>query len=138
MLDITPLNQAIAQVEESLAFAASPEAKANERLFMQFRASSIQAFEYTYGLAFKFMRRGLEWTIEQPSTVDSADFREILRMAWEAGYINNVDRWITYRQARNKTSHTYATTAAEEVFAVIPDFLRDTIFLRDQIRKRLG
>lgn len=135
-LDISPFEHAIAQIEESLSFARSPEAMANERLFFQFRAAAIQAFEYTYELSRKTMKRFIETAGPSKSETDVDDFNDLLRIAREYGLIRNIENWFEFRKERNITSHTYDASKAAEVYAVIPRFLDEVIYLRDQIRKR--
>jgi hypothetical protein len=106
MIDISSLENAIEQLKESLEYAGSSLAKNNRGLAKQFRSSSIQAFEFTYELAHKTLKRYLE------------------------------DIWKDYRHARSTTSHTYSEQKADDVFSRIPDFLEEAEFLRDQIKKR--
>ncbi len=47
MVDITSLKSAIAQLETSLNYAESDLAKKDEGIAKQFRAATIQAFEFT-------------------------------------------------------------------------------------------
>ena len=138
MLDISPLENAIAQIEESLVFAHGPLAKENHRLFLQFRNSAIKSFEYTYELSWKTMKRFIE--MHGPPEVETNDipFRDLLRLAWEYGLIRDVNRWIDFRKERNITSHAYNNDKAAEIFAVIPSFLEEAKYLRDQVNARQG
>jgi hypothetical protein len=47
-------------------------------------------------------------------------------------------RWKLYRAARALTSHTYDETKAREVFAIIPEFLREARHLRDRLSEALS
>lgn len=137
-LDLSSLDKALVQIEESLSFASSPEAKANPRLFVQFRAAAIKAFEYSYELSWKSIKRFIEVTGPSESQTDVMNFKDLLRLAYEQDLIRNVEAWFDYRDKRNVTSHTYADDKAAQVFAVIPRFLQDATYLRDQMRQKLG
>lgn len=90
----------------------------------------IQRFEYSHELALKSIRRALETVFGDP--VDHMAYNDVLRVAAEHGLIDNVERWFTYRSARNKTSHTYDAAVAAEVFAAARPFLDDArVLLRN-------
>jgi hypothetical protein len=55
-LEISPYEKALGQLRESLNYLGSPAAKKDAALYAQFRAASIQAFEYSYELAINMIR----------------------------------------------------------------------------------
>ena len=120
-LDFTPLEDALAQLADGLHAAEQPGA--TELI----RDGVIQRFEYSYELALKSIRRVLETVFGDP--VDQIPYNDVLRIASERGLIENVERWFTYRSARNKSSHTYDAAIAAEVFAVATPFLNDARIL---------
>ena len=66
-LDYTPLGNAIAQLEKSLAYASSPAAMADPGLREQMRNSVIQCFEFTYrGVGVWLARQAQRQTIFGP------------------------------------------------------------------------
>lgn len=50
--------------------------------------------------------------------------------------VDAIDRWMDYHDARNRTSHTYRETTANEVYAVIPGFLADARLLLAELEAR--
>ncbi|MBF0433155.1 MAG: hypothetical protein HQK83_17885 [Fibrobacteria bacterium] len=48
LIDFSPLQKVLLQLETSLEYFHSPLANKDVQLKAQFRAASIQAFEYTY------------------------------------------------------------------------------------------
>jgi nucleotidyltransferase substrate binding protein (TIGR01987 family) len=137
MLDLTSLENAIKQLKESLEFAGSQMAKENPALARQFRAASIQAFEITYELTHKILKRFLETTDASPDTIDKMSFQDLIRTGAEKGLLlNSWDQWRNYRQSRNNTSHTYDEQMAETVFSDIPAFLKEAEFLLSEIQER--
>ena len=88
------------------------------------RAGAIKHFEFTYELSSLSIKRWLEANVS-PTAGDGVTRRQLFRLAAESRLIDDVGRWMRYHQARNRTSHTYRETAANEVYAVIPEFLAD-------------
>lgn len=77
---------------------------------------AIQAFEYTYELAWNVMKDFLE----QQGQMDIYGSRDAIRKAFQLGLIIDGDKWMDAYVSRTKTSHTYnAETAREVVDAVL-------------------
>ena len=134
-LDLSPLRAALAALNASLRYLES-ELAADPGLRDQFRAAAIQAFEFTYELAFKFMKRQLEQIVPVPSAVDEMTFMQVVRAAAEAGLVADVVRFHEYRETRNITSHTYDRQKAQRVVAVLPRFATDVEHLLAQLETR--
>lgn len=86
------------------------------------KAGVIQNFEFTYELAWKFMKRWLEKNYGG-SMIDGVTRRELFRLAQEHHLIEDCDTWMFYHRARNLTSHTYDQAVAEEVYQDALTFL---------------
>ncbi|MHB1460911.1 MAG: nucleotidyltransferase substrate binding protein [Armatimonadota bacterium] len=89
------------------------------------RSGVIQNFEFTYELAWKFIKRWLEHNLGA-SYVDGVSRRELFRLAAENRLIDDVDRWMDYHQDRNLTSHTYNEDIAQQVYESAVQFVTDT------------
>jgi nucleotidyltransferase substrate binding protein (TIGR01987 family) len=136
-LDLSSLEKAIAQLEEALVLFDSDLAKRDARLALHLRAASILAFEFTYELCFKTLKRYLEQTEPNPSSVEEMNFDEIIRRGYELGLLQaELSDWREFRKDRGTTSHVYDEKKAQEVFDGIPGFLREAKFLLAQIKKR--
>ena len=122
-LDFSPLGNAIAQLEKSLAYAHSPAALADTGLREQLRNSVIQCFEFTYELTWKMLKRYLEATEPNPAEIDIGTFQNLIRLGND-------------RQARTDSSHTYDAAKAEAVFAITPDFLAEAKALFAELNRR--
>lgn len=126
MLDYSPLENAIRQLETSLAYSRSELAQSHAGLFEQLRNSVIQCFEFTYELSHKMLKPHLMEGAASPEEVESGSFRNLIRTANEKGLLrSDWSRWKEYRQARNDSSHTYDLRKAEVVYAIAPDFLEE-------------
>lgn len=136
-LDLTSLRNAILQIEEALTYARSDLAKGDPRLARHLRAAAIQAFEFTYELSVKMLKRYLETTEANPASVDEMTFNELIRRGYEAGLLQaELSDWKRFRRDRGATSH--AEAKAREVFATIPAFLTEAKVLLAQIEARQG
>lgn len=119
LLDLSSLQKAHGSLAAVMAFVPADDTQKVLK-----RDAAIQRFEYTYELASKMLKRFLEATSSSPATIDQLDFRDLLRLGGEAGLIRSVEDWFVFRDKRNITSHAYDEAKAEEVFAVIPAFLK--------------
>ena len=135
-IDFTALELAIKQLEKSRAFLHSEMGRTNKDLYEQFRAATIQAFEYTYELVLKMIRRQLEQIAANPSELREMVFMDFIRTAWEAGLVRDVPAFKIYREKRNITAHTYDAEKAEDIISVADPFLRDTHFVLQEFKKR--
>ncbi len=75
----------------------------------------IQRFEYTHELAWKVMKDYAEY---QGSTNISGS-RDAIREALQMNLIHSGDVWIDMMLSRNKSSHTYNESTANEIYSKI-------------------
>lgn len=131
-LNLTPLLNAKAAFEEVLA----SEADLVGQFYKIYRAATIQHFEFCFELATKFMKRWLEQnhteSLDKMFTV-----KDIYRLGAMHDLLQSAERWFVYRDMRNKTSHTYNETTAEQVFQETADFYTDFCYLIDRLSERL-
>lgn len=134
-LDLTSLRDALTALEKSLGFLHSDMAK-DAGLREQFRNSAIQCFEFTHEAAFKMLKRQLEQMVADPAAIDAMTYMDIVRSGAEAGLVQNVERYKTYREKRNITSHTYNENKAEGIVSVLGEFRDDVRYLLAELEKR--
>ena len=135
-IDLSSLEKALKKLttNQRLLNQADPLQKETKEAYED---ACIQAFEYTYELCHKMMKRCLEQTEASTEDIDQMSFPDLIRKGAEKGLLlHSWDKWTFYRLARNKTSHTYDSDSAKEVLAIIPDFLEEANFLYLQINKR--
>jgi nucleotidyltransferase substrate binding protein (TIGR01987 family) len=93
----------------------------------QEKAGAIQAFEYTYELTWKTMRRLLQ---ERGITIQSP--RSTFREAGLEGLINNPETWMEFIKIRNITVHTYDEEEVQMVLSCLNDFSNELgLFLKN-------
>ena len=136
-LDVTSLEKALFQLESALVYCNSDLAKQDLQLAMHLRAGAIQAFEFSYELSIKLLRRFLEMTSITSSDISMMSFNELIREGYDKGLLSSeLNIWKEYRRERGTTSHAYNGDKADEVFDHIPGFLNDARFLLAQFHSR--
>lgn len=134
-LDYSPLENAVFQLQKSYTYLHSELAE-DEELCEQFRAATIQAFEFTYAMAIKMIKRQLSMIVAAPDELDGMTFMNLMREAAQARLIRDPEIYKFYRELRNRTSHTYDCIQAEVVIDSIDEFLESTKFLLKELTRR--
>ena len=136
-LDLTPLENAVARLEDGLVQYDSHVVREFPQIREQMRAGAIQAFEFTYELSHKMIKRYLEQASANPAEIEELSFRDMIRRAWQAGLLRSeVDSWMEHRANRGATSHAYNDARAERVFQGIPEFLEEARHLLKELQAR--
>ncbi len=136
-LDLSSLHKALLQLDDALEFYHSSTVQNDHRLLTHMRAAVIQAFEFSYELSWKMLKRYLEMTEANPTEVDQMSFPNLIRTGNERGLLkSDVSVWLLYRRDRGTTSHAYDENKANEVLENIPSFLSDAQFLYEQLQKQ--
>lgn len=95
-----------------------------------FRGAAIQAFEYTYELTFKMIKRRIVISLVNPKEIDYMSFNDIIRTAYGKNMIkSNLSVWCEYRKKRGITSHTYDEDKAQKVFEGAVCFLKEARYI---------
>lgn len=97
------------------------------------RDAAIKRFEFTYELAWKMMKRHMEWAGHSDMAIMPR--RELFRQAARFSLIEDPVRWFTYHEGRNLTSHTYDENNARKVVALLKDFVRDAGSLLNALKE---
>ena len=136
VIDYSAFEKALTQLEKSIRFLNSEASRNDAELREQFRAAVIQAFEYTYELAIKMIRRQLEQIVATPAELREMAFMDLIRTAAEAGLVREVPPFKVYREMRNITSHVYDEDKAEEILSIMDSFIQNTYFLLGELKRR--
>lgn len=137
-LDLAPLARAVGELQIFLglceAEAAGNGQKGSAEL-RAFQAASIQAFEFTFELCHKMMRRYLDAIEPSATPAASLTFPDLVRQAHARGLIPSGWReWARFREMRNMTSHTYDPGKAAGVVAALPSFLAEARALLERMQ----
>lgn len=136
MIDYSAFESSVRQLDTSLRYLNSDMARKDPELRKQFRAATIQAFEYNYDLAAKMIRRQLSEIVLNPPELREMPFMDLMRTAADAGLIRDARPFHGYREKRNITSHTYNEERAEEVVTIMDSFLQDMRGLLGELKRR--
>jgi len=109
-IDITPLLEAKKTLDFGIVTAKSDLEK----------AGAIQAFEYTYELCWKTMKR-----ILTNQNIETSIPKDIFRTAAQFNLIEDAEIWFTFIKKRNETVHTYNRETAEKIFRFLPSFQKE-------------
>ncbi len=134
-LDLSPLERAIGQLEESLRYSRSDLAAGDAKLALLLRAAAIQAFELTYELSWKMLKRHLNMTEANPDDIERMAFPDLIRLGSRRGLLlSDWETWKGYRSDRAATSHTYDEEKAAKIFATLPGFMVDARHLLARLK----
>lgn len=135
-LDLGPLEDAVSQLEESLVIYNREAVRDDAALQRQLRSATIQAFEFTYEVTFKMLKRHLVETAASPATIKDMTFNEVIREAFGKSLVcSDVTVWRKYRKNRGTTSHTYNEDKAQEIFDGAADFLQDVQYTLARLKE---
>lgn len=93
------------------------------------RQGFIQAFEYTFELAWNVMKDYLEYQ----GNVDIRGSRDAIKLAYNMNLISDGEKWMQMIDDRIKTSHTYDEDKMEEVEENIKNIYLELFLELEQI-----
>mgnify|MGYP001144604344 CR=1 FL=1 len=135
MLDLTPLEKAIAALKQSIQICAGNDLPRDAAEKALLRDGVIQRFEFTFELAWKTLKRYLE---EYGSLRKSAiSIKDLFRMGAEQGLLAETTVWFEYLEMRNQTSHIDNESQAQSVFERVSKFAYDASELSANIKSQL-
>jgi len=117
------LNTALQRLEEGYShylFNKDKEAEDSVQLFME---GCIQRFEHCFDTAWKHLKKYLTEGMGLPETPNSP--KPIFKLALSGGAIDDAELWIDFNNKRIMSSHGYSGEKAEEVFQIIPAFIKE-------------
>jgi len=93
-----------------------------------YRSAIIKEFEIILEQSGKLLKKRLQPYLHSNKAVDKLVFKDIFRQAGLHGLldIDEVERWLEYRDNRNNTSHDYGAELANEILVIIEQFIKDT------------
>ena len=135
MLNLDKLEKAITSLETAFNFYHSGTFALGSQQKNLLRDGVIQRFAYTFELSWKTLKRYLE--IYGLEKVDNFTNKELFRVGYEMGLLDDAAAWMGYLKRRNLTSHVYEDEIAKKVYAAVEDFLRDAEFLLQKLKASL-
>ena len=92
-----------------------------------YRAACVKEFEIVLEQSGKLLRKRLGAYFSTNRQADRLAFKDLFRHAAKHGLIDSdtCERWLKYRDNRNKTAHDYGEGFAETTLKLLPDFIAD-------------
>jgi len=135
-IDITPLERALAQLEESLQLLDAKVWGDNNASRRNHERGAVQAFEFTYGVAVNLLKRQMEQIRPDSGEFGAMRFEDFLRASAAAGLIPSLENFFDYWEKRNLTSHNYNEEVSRQLLAILNPFAEDMRFLLKQLQDR--
>lgn len=102
-----------------------------------YRSAVIKEFEIILEQSGKLLKKSLRPYFHTSKAVDRLYFKDIFREAGMHGLlsVDEVQRWLEYRDNRNNTSHDYGVDLANETLVLMEQFIVDATKLAEVIEK---
>lgn len=135
MLELEALENSILSLENSIEVYKKifGDNKSDKKLIDALRSGVIQNFEVAFEQSWKFIVRWLNENISY-GIAQGITKRELFRLAGENLLIDDVSKWILFKDCRNQTLHIYSETTAEEVLKSALEFLPYVKYLLKRLK----
>ena len=92
-----------------------------------YRSAVIKEYEVILEQSGKLLKKVLVKYFHSKKAVDKLTFKNIFRSAGKHSLLNleEVERWLEYRDNRNATAHDYGFDLANKTLPLMPSFLTD-------------
>lgn len=96
-------------------------------IYEMYRSATIKEFEIVLEQSGKLLKKVLQPYFHTNKEVDKLHFKDIFRQAGHHSLLNvdEVQRWLEYRDNRNQTTHDYGEALANETLVLIDSFISD-------------
>ena len=124
-IDTTYLSRCIVALEEaSLRMKRYTEEDIEYDIY---RSAIIKEFEIVLEQSGKLLKKVIKPYFSSSKAVDRLYFKDLFREAGLHGLLEleEVERWLHYRDNRNSTSHDYGEALANATMPIIPQFIED-------------
>lgn len=134
-IDLQALRRALGMLEEALMFWHAQGD--GTPLKPHLRSAVIQAFEFSYELSVRLLRRTLVERSASAMAVIDLSFSDLLRAAADAGLLPDPLRWRQWRELRNATSHADDEAKAQAVALGAECFVTDARLLQAALEEAI-
>ena len=132
-IDTTFLRRCIATLK--LALEHLEGAAEEDIIYDLHRAACVKEFELVLEQSGNLLRKHLAPYFASNRQADRLVFKDLFRHAAKHGLIDAAaaERWLRYRDNRNRTAHDYGSGFAEATLKLLPGFIADATALADTI-----
>ncbi len=134
-IDTTFLRRCIDSLER--AFEELARCEPGDIAYDIFRAACVKEFELVLEQSGKLLRKRLAAFFASNRQADRLVFKDLFRHAAKHDLIDveAAERWLLYRDNRNKTAHDYGKDFAEATLRLLPGFVADARALASAIEE---
>ncbi|USD65095.1 nucleotidyltransferase substrate binding protein [Vibrio sp. SCSIO 43136] len=106
--------------------------------YEMFRSACVKEFEILLEQSGKLLKLCLRPYLHSHSAADKLFYKDIFRKAAQFGLLSmeEVERWLEYRDNRNNTAHDYGVKFADTTLALLPSFIEDCKRLESLFRQQ--
>ena len=92
-----------------------------------YRSACVKEYEIILEQCGKLLKMALKPYYHSTKAVDQLFFKEVFKQSVLRSIIsmNVCERFLSYRDNRNNTAHSYGVNFAEETILLLPDFIQD-------------
>ncbi len=110
-----------------LAYAKLVEHDVKSDVYDIYRAACVKEFEIVSEQCGKLLKKSLLAFFITSKQLDALTHKDIFRYAAKHDLmtLNEVERWLQYRDHRNQAAHEYGENYADEILLLLPQFLTD-------------
>ncbi len=103
-----------------------------------YRSATIKEFEIILEQSGKLLKKCLKPYFHSSKEIDKLTFKSIFKQAGHHGLLNleEVKRWLEYRDNRNFTSHDHGVDLAVKTLPLLPQFILDARSLIQVIKNQ--
>jgi nucleotidyltransferase substrate binding protein (TIGR01987 family) len=124
-------------------------ARAHEKLLVSdkedieydiYRSAVVKEFEIILEQSGKLLKKKIRPYLHSNKAADQLYFKEVFRHAglYSLLTLEQIERWMLYRDNRNATSHDYGEEFANQTLKLIPQFIQDAQHLAEVIDANQG
>jgi nucleotidyltransferase substrate binding protein (TIGR01987 family) len=135
-IDTTYLNRSIKALE--VAFQMFNDVSTKDDFMSDiYRSAVVKEFEIILELSGKLLKKALKNYFHSPKVFDKLYFKDVFREAGNRDLLSleEVERWLKYRDNRNSTAHDYGENFANETLALIQQFIIDAQNLSKELER---
>lgn len=116
----------------SLLLAADAESIEYE----MYRSACVKEFEIILEQSGKLLKKCLNPYFHSPKAVHKLTFKDVFRHSAQHSLITieEVERWLAYRDNRNNTAHDYGVDFVNNTLALLEQFIVDATSLEQMIK----
>ena len=136
-MNVTYLENCVQSLEA--AYTCLKDAQPGTLQYDICRTAVIKEFEFSIETTGKLLRRYLKTQEDNPKKATKLNFKDVIRSAgyYEFFDIPTMERWLIYRDNRNRIAHDYGKDFAEKTLILIPPFLQDAKALISLLKDKL-